>query len=75
MSTTSREAERAYKICIYEFERLNPDADIYRERFLERRSKEEIERGNIKKTKEIKSLIDRKIARKTWGSIGRALQN
>ena len=54
---------------------MNPDADIYRERFLERRAKEEVERGNMNKTKEIKSLIDRKIARKTWGSIGSALQN
>ena len=51
LSITLKEAERFYKICSDEFERLNLDADIYRARFLARRVKEEVVSGNIKEAK------------------------
>ena len=35
--------------------------------------KEEVASGNIEKAKEIKNIMDREIARKTWGRIGRDL--
>ena len=75
LSITLKEAERVYKICRDEFERLNLDAVIYRERLLVHRVKEEVSRFIINKAKEIKSLMYREIARKTWGSIGSDIQN
>ena len=53
---------------------MNSDVVVYRSRFLARRVKEEVSCGNINKTKEIKSIMDREIARTTWGSIGQSLQ-
>ena len=54
---------------------MNSDVVVYRSRFLARRVKEEVSCGNINKTKEIKSIMDRDIARKTWIRIGSVLQN
>ena len=63
-----------YKTCCDELERLNPYAETYLARFLASREKEDVASENIKKAKEINSIMDREIARKTLISIGRALQ-
>ena len=75
LGTTLTEAERAYKICSDDCKILKPDTDAFKEWFLARKLKEEVVRGNSRKAKEIKSIKDRYIERKTWGSIGSALQN
>ena len=51
MNTALIEANRAYKICTFEFKILKPDADFCRTRFLARRLKEEVAKGNIRKGK------------------------
>ena len=51
LSFTLTEAERANKIFRDEFERLKPDADVYRASLLVHIVKEEVSRGNIKKAK------------------------
>ena len=60
LSITLTEAERAYKICSDDFDRLKPYADVYRARFLARRVKEEVASGNIKKSNKLRvSWIER----------------
>ena len=59
------EAKRAHKICRDESKRLNPDEEIYRERFLVCKLKEKVASGNTNNTKEIKSLMDKEIVMKT----------
>ena len=63
-----------YKICRNEFDILKTAMDNHRARFLARRVKEEAIKGNIKKAKKIKNIMDREIERKTWVSIVSDLQ-
>ena len=44
---------------------MNPDVEVYRGKFLARRVKEDVASVNIKKAREIKSIMDRDISKNT----------